>query len=96
MTDILHSTLRERGQVTVPAAVREALDVHPGDELVFQVVDGVAVVSAGHVVPKSQAWFWTPEWQAGEAEATEQIRAGSGTVHKTIEDLFEHLDSLSS
>ena len=27
-------------------------------------------------IDRSQAWFWTPEWQAGEREATEQARRG--------------------
>ena len=27
-------------------------------------------------VPKSQAWFWTPEWQAKEREAEEALKAG--------------------
>ena len=92
MNEVLHSTLRERGQVTVPAAVREALDVHPGDELMFRVVDGVAVISAGHVVPKSQAWFWTPEWQAGEREASDDIAVGRTRRAKNIEELFAELD----
>jgi antitoxin PrlF len=92
VADILHSTLRERGQVTVPAAVREALDVHPGDELVFQIVDGVAVISAGHVVPKSQAWFWTPEWQAGEREASDDIAAGRTHLAKNVDEFLANLD----
>lgn len=24
----------------------------------------------------TQAWYWTPEWQAGEREATAQIKVG--------------------
>jgi antitoxin PrlF len=80
---VLHATMREKGQLTVPAAVRDALDIKAGDEVVFNVVDGVAVLSAGHVVPKSQAWFWTPDWQAGEREAAEDIAHGRTHVTKT-------------
>lgn len=34
-----------------------------------------------------QAWFWTPEWQAGEAEATAQMIAGQGEFFESGEDL---------
>ncbi len=30
-----------------------------------------------------EAWFWTPEWQAGEREATEQSRRGEGERFET-------------
>jgi antitoxin PrlF len=42
-------------------------------------------------IDRSQAWFWTTEWQAGEREATEQAQRGEGEVFKT-DDAF--LDSL--
>jgi hypothetical protein len=43
--------------------------------------------------PADQAWFWTPEWQAGEREATAQIAAGDVEVFDTIEALLNHLAS---
>ena len=29
-----------------------------------------------HAIDADQAWFWTPEWQAKEREAKEEITAG--------------------
>jgi antitoxin PrlF len=87
----LHATLRDKGQLTVPAAVREALDIHVGDEVIFSVVDGTAVLSAGRVVPKSQVWFWTPEWQAGEREASEDIANGRTQITQNVDDFFAEL-----
>jgi hypothetical protein len=43
-------------------------------------------------IDRSQAWFWTKEWQAGEREASEQARRGEGRVFKTG---AEFIDSLS-
>jgi AbrB family looped-hinge helix DNA binding protein len=37
--------LTSKGQVTIPKRVREALDPHEGDELVFRVEDRRAVVA---------------------------------------------------
>jgi hypothetical protein len=42
-----------------------------------------------------QAWFWTPEWQAGEREADADIAAGRTTVFHSEEEFFEALDSVS-
>ena len=40
-----------------------------------------------------QAYFWTPEWQAGEAEAQADIDAGRVECYDSVQDF---LDSLSS
>jgi len=39
-------------------------------------------------VPADQRWFWEPEWQAGEREASEQIRAGDVEVFEDAEAMF--------
>jgi antitoxin PrlF len=47
-------------------------------------------------IPTDQTWFFTPGWLAGEREADENIAAGRGTVHKSVEEMFDHLNSLGS
>ena len=92
-----HAELRDRGQITLPAAVREALGATTGDQIVFNVLDtGAVVITAGQVVPKSQAWFWTPEWQEGELEATAQVTSGrEGLIFKDAGEMFDHLNRLA-
>jgi antitoxin PrlF len=91
----LRATLRGRGQVTLPADVREALRAQEGDELEFEVTTepGVVLIRVLHMIPADQAWFWTPEWQEGERQASEDIAAGrlSGPF-KDADALFDHLD----
>jgi isochorismate hydrolase len=41
-----------------------------------------------------QSWFWTDEWQAGEKEATADMKAGRYTECNSIEEVHEFLDSL--
>jgi antitoxin PrlF len=36
-------------------------------------------------VDPSQAWFWTPEWQAGEREADKDIATGRTVRFYTVE-----------
>jgi hypothetical protein len=45
----------------------------------------------GLVRDLSQAWFWTPGWLAGEAEATLDIRNGRTRVFETAEDFLASL-----
>jgi len=40
-----------------------------------------------------QAWFWTPEWQAGERQADEDIRQGRGQVSYSDEEFIAALDA---
>jgi hypothetical protein len=40
-----------------------------------------------HQHSADQAWFWTPEWQAGEQRATAEMEAGQ-TEYFDDEDAF--------
>jgi antitoxin PrlF len=39
------ATITTKGQVTIPKSVREALDLHSGDEVVFRIYEGRAVLA---------------------------------------------------
>jgi hypothetical protein len=92
--------------VTVPGQVAyshgrlwrlPSIHIHPGNEVEFAVQDDGTVTVRGYVsIPTDQAWFFTPDWLAGEREADEEIAAGRGTVHESAEDMFAHLDSLDT
>lgn len=41
-----------------------------------------------------QAWYWTEQWQRGEAEADADLGAGRGTVHRTESDFLAALDRM--
>jgi hypothetical protein len=40
----------------------------------------------------SQAWFWTPAWQAGEQRASRELAEGRGRVFRTPEEFLASLD----
>jgi antitoxin PrlF len=54
------------------------------------------VVHIGSSWNAPQAWFFTPQWLAGEREAYEEISAGRGTAHESADEMFAHLDSLAA
>ena len=43
-------------------------------------------------VNKSQAYFWSPSWQAAEHEASEDIAAGRVNIAEDLDDLLAKLD----
>jgi AbrB family looped-hinge helix DNA binding protein len=81
--------VRRKGIVTIPEAIREELGLHEGDHLVATVEDGRLVLAPASVVPDDQAWFWTPEWQAKEAEADREVAEGGGDVMSPEEFVAE-------
>lgn len=91
------SRVRHKSQLTMPEEIRNALHVSEGDEVEFTVLDDGTVTLRGYVsIPTDQAWFFTPEWQAGEREAEQEIAAGQGTVFDSADDMFAYLDDLDA
>lgn len=85
--------MRHKGQVTLPAAVREAAHIEEGTVVEFTVTDeGTVLLRPKLLVDAADAWYWTPEWQAGEREADEQTARGEGTVYSTDEAFLASLD----
>ena len=89
--------VRPKAQWTLPEEIRRALHISEGDEVEFAVHDDGTITVRGYVsIPTDQAWFFTPEWLAGEQEADNEIAAGQGTVHESADAMFAHLDCLGA
>lgn len=87
--------VRAKAQLTLPEEIRRALHISEGDEVEFSVREDGTITVRGYVsIPTDQAWFFTPEWLAGEREADEDIAAGRGTVYESADEMFAHLDAL--
>jgi AbrB family looped-hinge helix DNA binding protein len=80
------------GQVTLPAAIRRAVNVKEGDYIEVRVEEDVIVLTPKKLVDKSQAYFWTEEWQAAEREASADIAAGRVREFQDVEDLIASLE----
>jgi hypothetical protein len=44
-------------------------------------------------IPRDQAYYWTREWQEGEAEADEEIRRGELRRFSDLDEALRWLDS---
>lgn len=84
----MRTTVRAKGQVTIPRAVREAARLDEGDLVeVTMTADGI-LLRPLKVVDATQAWFWEPAWQAGEREAERDVAEGRVERYDADEDLL--------
>lgn len=91
MATVLLGEMRKKGQITIPKQIVDALNLKEGEKLEFTISGDAIKIRPVVVIPKSQAWYWTPEWQAAEREADEDIAAGR---YKTTDSLNELLQDL--
>ena len=86
-----YSKVTRHGQVTLPASVRKQLAIKEGDLVEVTVEDDRAVLLPKKLIDRSQAYFWTKEWQEAEKEANEDIKAGRVKTFDTVEELAKDL-----
>lgn len=88
----ISTSLRQRGQLTIPAEIREAIELKAGDILEFEVIEGRIVITPKLVIDPDQAWFWTKRWQQMEREADEDFAAGRYKDFDSVEALIADLE----
>jgi AbrB family looped-hinge helix DNA binding protein len=69
-------TLRARGQITLPEDIRQAARLEEGDLLEAEMTEDGILLRPQKLIDATQAWFWSPGWQAGEREADADKSAG--------------------
>lgn len=80
-------------QVTIPKDVFEQLRLDVGDYLDVQVRGNTITMVPAKLIPKEDAWFYTPEWQAKERQAGEAIARGKVSGPFTsAKELIAHLE----
>ncbi len=90
--DIILTKVTRNGQITLPASVRRMTNLEQGDYIAVSVEGDTILLTPKRLIDKSQAYFWTEEWQRGEIEATEDIRAGRTSEFADVEDLIASLE----
>jgi antitoxin PrlF len=89
------TTLRARGQLTLPEDIRAAARLEEGDLLDAEITDEGILLRPRKIVDATQAWFWSPEWQGGEREADLDRVAGRVETFDTGDQLLRALKSIS-
>lgn len=85
------TTLRAKGQLTLPEEIRSAAHLEEGDLLDAELTDDGIVLRPQKVIDSTQAWFWSPSWQAGERAADADRAAGRVEVFSSGEAFVEEL-----
>ncbi len=84
--------VKDKYQIVIPEEVRKKLKIKVGDMLEVHEREGQIVARPVIIVDKSQAYFWTPQWQIAEKEADEDIRKGNlSGPFTTADKLIRHL-----
>ncbi len=79
-------------QIALPKEVVKTLHLHINDYLDIRVKDNKIIIEPQLVIPKDQAYFYTPEWQKEEADAHQDIKKGRATKTKDLKELCKELD----
>ena len=90
--DIILTKVTRNGQITLPASVRRMTNIEEGDYIAVSVEGDIILLTPKKLIDKSQAYFWTEEWQRGEVEATEDIRTIRMSEFTDVEDLIASLE----
>jgi antitoxin PrlF len=84
--------IRNKGQVTIPAEIRQRANLEEGDPVEVEIVSEGILLRPQKVIDSTQAWFWTPTWQVGEREAAEDLAAGRSRVFESSEEFLASFD----
>jgi AbrB family looped-hinge helix DNA binding protein len=88
------TTMRDKGQVTLPAEARRAARIEDGTLFEVEVLeDGAIVLHPKKLIPASQAWFWSERWQEMEHEVDEHVARGEVITSNDSDEFFADLDA---
>jgi len=78
--------IREKYQVTIPEDVRSQIQLKIGDRVQVIARGNEIVIRPLVEVPKSQAWFWTSEWQKQLSQSMKDVAQGKVKVFKSVKE----------
>ena len=81
-------------QLTLPAELRKKFNIAEGDYMRVEGKDEGILIKQVKVIEPEQEYFFTSEWQNGEADADKDIAAGRvAGPFNSIEELIEDLEN---
>ena len=87
--------LRAKGQLTLPEEIRTAARLEDGDLFDAEITDEGILLRPQKLIDATQAWFWAPEWQAGERQADADRAAGRVETFGSDEEFKAALRSIA-
>jgi len=90
---VSRTTLRAKGQLTLPEEIRAAAHLEEGDLLDAEITAEGILLRPQKVIDATQAWFWTKEWQEGERAADTDLAGDRLETFGSGEELLTALGS---
>jgi AbrB family looped-hinge helix DNA binding protein len=88
-----HLRVGAQGAIAIPAHLLRAINLNEGDPVGIEMTEDGILLRTSTGRDPSQWWFWTEEWQAGEREVDENIRAGRLCGPMTDEEFLASLEA---
>lgn len=85
--------LGQNYQIALPKEIVRDMHLNVNDYVDIHVRNNEIILEPQVVIPKDQAYFYTPQWQEDEQKAGEDIAKGRVTKTKGVKELFKKLDS---
>ena len=82
--------IREKYQVTIPEDVRREVPLKVGEKVEVVARGNEIVIRPVMEVPRSQAWFWTAEWQEQISRSIKEVEKGKARVFKSVKEARKH------
>ena len=82
-------------QVTIPAEIRKKANITIGTILGFEITEDGILIKPQKIVPTNQEWFFSSQWQAGEQEAEDDIKAGRVSEPMTVDEMRNYFNEKS-
>ncbi len=79
-------------QVTIPAQIRKMLHIRVGSIVDFTVKGATVILKPKAMIDEDQTWFWTKEWQEGEAQVNEALKKKETLSFGNVEQMRKHLE----
>ena len=83
--------IKQKGQVTIPSKVRDALDLEDGDTLigVYDPISGEMRFIEDASVDPGKAWFWQDKWQEMMHQSMSDLVDGRVTRVDSLDDIAD-------
>lgn len=83
--------LGAKRQLTLPRRAVSRMRLREGDYFEIRIAEDRIELVPMAMIPRDQLWYWTPEWQAKEREADEDLAAGRVKSFKSANSLIRSL-----
>jgi len=78
------------------AQIAKDVNLHEGDHVVIEEMDGGIFIRPVDWVDKSQKYFWTEEWQGRMLKSQEDLEKGDYQTFGSMEDAVKDLEELAN